>query len=70
MRLGVDTNALGFQHFGVFESLDYAAGAGLDTVQLHRAKLASPDEARYRAEGPAPADTPRSTHLWRSLPCR
>jgi sugar phosphate isomerase/epimerase len=44
MRLGVDTNALGFQHFGVFESLDYAAGAGLDTVHLHRAKLASLEE--------------------------
>jgi 3-oxoisoapionate decarboxylase len=41
MRLGVDTNALGYQHLGVFESLDYAAGAGLDTVQVHRTKLAS-----------------------------
>ena len=44
MRLGVDTNALGYQGFGLFESLDYAAGAGLDTVQLHRTRLASLEE--------------------------
>jgi sugar phosphate isomerase/epimerase len=44
MRLGVDSNALGYQGFGVFESLEFAAGAGLDTVQVHRTKLASLEE--------------------------
>jgi sugar phosphate isomerase/epimerase len=43
MKLGVDSNALGYQNFDVFGSLDYAAAAGLDTVQLHRTKLASFD---------------------------
>ena len=41
MKLGVDSNSLGYQNFGVFESLEYAASAGLDTIQLHRTKLAS-----------------------------
>ena len=44
MKLGVDSNSLGYQNFDVFESLDYAAGAGLDTIQLHRTKLASFEE--------------------------
>ncbi|MGH2367591.1 MAG: sugar phosphate isomerase/epimerase family protein [Chloroflexota bacterium] len=48
MKLGVDTNALGYQNFDLFGSLDYAAAAGLDTVQLHRTKLASFDEAYLR----------------------
>jgi 3-oxoisoapionate decarboxylase len=49
MKLGVDTNSLGYQGFDVFQSLDYAAGAGLDTVQLHRTKLASFEEEHLRA---------------------
>jgi sugar phosphate isomerase/epimerase len=56
MRLGVDTNSLGYQNFGIFESLDYAAGAGLDTVQLHRTKLASLEED-YLKTVKARADT-------------
>jgi sugar phosphate isomerase/epimerase len=48
MKLGVDTNSLGYQGFDVFESLDYAARAGLDTVQLHRTKLASLEEDYLR----------------------
>lgn len=41
MKLGVDINSLGYQGFGVFEGLDYAAGMGLDTIQLHRTKMQS-----------------------------
>ena len=48
MKLGVDSNALGYQGFDAFESLDYAAEAGLDAVQLHRTKLASFDEDYLR----------------------
>src|SRR4051812_18521517 len=43
MKLGVSANALNYQDFGVFESLDYAAQAGLDTIQLHRSKLSAAD---------------------------
>jgi 3-oxoisoapionate decarboxylase len=43
MKLGVSANTLNYQDFGIAESLDYAAQAGLDTVQLHRLKLASAD---------------------------
>jgi len=48
MKLGVDTNSLGYQGFDVWGSLDYAAHAGLDTVQLHRTKLASFEEDYLR----------------------
>jgi sugar phosphate isomerase/epimerase len=48
MKLGVSANAVNYQDFGIFESLDYAAQAGLDTIQLHRLKLKSlePDYLR------------------------
>lgn len=48
MKLGVDSNALQYQGFDVFGSLEYAAGAGLDTVQLHRSKMASFEEDYLR----------------------
>jgi hypothetical protein len=41
VKLGVDSNSLGYQIFGVFDALDYAARMGLDTLQLHRTKLQS-----------------------------
>ena len=48
MKLGVDSNSLQYQGLDVFASLDYAAGAGLDTIQLHRTKMASFDEDYLR----------------------
>ena len=41
MKLGVDINSLGYQNFGVFEAMEYAAKMGLDTLQLHRTKMQS-----------------------------
>lgn len=55
MKLGVDSNSLGYQGFDIFGSLDYAARVGLDSIQLHRTKFASLEEdylrtVRARAE--------------------
>jgi 3-oxoisoapionate decarboxylase len=41
MKLGVDGNALGYLGLDIFGTLDYAAGMGLDSVQLHRTKFVS-----------------------------
>ncbi|MBI3971322.1 MAG: sugar phosphate isomerase/epimerase [Chloroflexi bacterium] len=41
MKLGVDSNSLMYQNFDIFGALDYAARAGLDTIQIHRNKLQS-----------------------------
>ncbi len=41
MKLGVDTNSLGYQGFDIWAAMDWAAEMELDTVQLHRTKLAS-----------------------------
>jgi 3-oxoisoapionate decarboxylase len=48
MKLGVSANTLNYQGFGLFESIDYAAQAGLDVVQLHRTNMKSnePDYLR------------------------
>src|SRR5215218_7032141 len=48
MKLGVSANTLNYQGFGIFESIDYAAQVGLDSVQIHRTNLKSrePDYLR------------------------
>jgi sugar phosphate isomerase/epimerase len=49
VKLGVDINSLGYQNFGVFDALDYAARMGLDTLQLHRTKLQSFEPAYLKS---------------------
>jgi 3-oxoisoapionate decarboxylase len=48
MKLGVSANTLNYQGFGILESIDYAAQAGLDSIQIHRTNLTSrePDYLR------------------------
>jgi 3-oxoisoapionate decarboxylase len=55
MRLGVDSICLGSQGWTLHETLEYAAGLGLDTVQLPRKHLASLEDdyllsLRHRAD--------------------
>ena len=49
MKLGVSAGTLNYQDFGIFEGIDYAAQAGLDTVQLQRARLTSQEPAYLRS---------------------
>src|ERR687886_396723 len=41
MKLGVHGSSLNLQDFGVFETIDYAAQAGLDTEQVLRTGIAA-----------------------------
>ncbi|HEX2326842.1 MAG TPA: sugar phosphate isomerase/epimerase, partial [Chloroflexota bacterium] len=57
MRLGIDTFSIRWQGWSAFQTLDYAAGLGLDVVQFStREDLASHDpgylrELRAHADG-------------------